>query len=408
MRHTKALVGLVAVCVLFAGNAEAQIYVPGDPVLAIDLDGDSSFPPGESQFNATDQDSSTKYLNFGGRGCGFIVTPNFGASTIQSIQMTTANDAPERDPTAFTIYGTNDPIEQENNAMCDLTNFTEIASDIITLPDDRFAPSDIVNISNFAEYTSYLIIIDDIKDKNLFGILQVADVQLYTAVDGGGDQILASGDFAVACFDVPAVFSNSPQSEVPTNTIDGTPEAKYLNFGQANSGFIIRRADNAPVTIDGFTITTANDFPERDPASYDIFGTNDPITSKQNSDGEAENWTLVDSGTLTLTDDRFTESDPIPVANTTAYTAYRVVFPTVKTPAGANSMQLGEMTFTGEVGDSGMLGDVNCDGVVDLLDVAPFVDLVINGGFSTKADINMDGVVSLLDVAPFVDILTGG
>ncbi len=55
-----------------------------------------------------------------------------------------------------------------------------------------------------------------------------------------------------------------------------------------------------------------------------------------------------------------------------------------------------------------LLGDVNCDGIVDLLDVSPFVDLVINGGFSAKADINGDGVVSLLDVAPFVAILTGG
>ena len=54
-----------------------------------------------------------------------------------------------------------------------------------------------------------------------------------------------------------------------------------------------------------------------------------------------------------------------------------------------------------------LLGDVNCDGVVDLLDVQPFVALITGGGFSVKADINMDGVVDLLDVAPFVDLLTG-
>jgi len=53
------------------------------------------------------------------------------------------------------------------------------------------------------------------------------------------------------------------------------------------------------------------------------------------------------------------------------------------------------------------LGDINMDGVVDLLDVAPFVDLIISGKFLDKADINMDGVVGLLDVAPFVDLLTG-
>ena len=54
-----------------------------------------------------------------------------------------------------------------------------------------------------------------------------------------------------------------------------------------------------------------------------------------------------------------------------------------------------------------LLGDVNLDGAVDLLDVAPFVDLLINGDFQAEADINHDAVVSLLDVGPFVEILTG-
>ena len=54
-----------------------------------------------------------------------------------------------------------------------------------------------------------------------------------------------------------------------------------------------------------------------------------------------------------------------------------------------------------------VLGDVNCDGVVNLLDVGPFVDLLGTGGFSTKADINGDGSVNLLDVGPFVDLLGG-
>ena len=54
-----------------------------------------------------------------------------------------------------------------------------------------------------------------------------------------------------------------------------------------------------------------------------------------------------------------------------------------------------------------LIGDVNCDGIIDLLDVAPFVEAV-TGGFNSKADINQDGTVDLLDVAPFVDLLTGG
>ena len=54
-----------------------------------------------------------------------------------------------------------------------------------------------------------------------------------------------------------------------------------------------------------------------------------------------------------------------------------------------------------------LLGDVNCDGFVNLLDVSPFVDLITSSGFSLKADINQDGAVNLLDVTPFVELLTG-
>lgn len=54
-----------------------------------------------------------------------------------------------------------------------------------------------------------------------------------------------------------------------------------------------------------------------------------------------------------------------------------------------------------------LLGDVNQDGVVNLLDVAPFVNAITTGTFIAEADINQDGFVNLLDVAPFVDLLTG-
>ena len=65
----------------------------------------------------------------------------------------------------------------------------------------------------------------------------------------------------------------------------------------------------------------------------------------------------------------------------------------------------GVITF---VSKSVMLGDVNCDGAVNLLDVGPFVDLISDGEFLAKADINGDGTVNLLDVGPFVALLSGG
>ena len=66
------------------------------------------------------------------------------------------------------------------------------------------------------------------------------------------------------------------------------------------------------------------------------------------------------------------------------------------------------MSVAGNMGGKQvLLGDVNLDGVVNLLDVQPFVILVAGGGFQAEADINQDGFVDLLDVQPFVEILTG-
>lgn len=64
---------------------------------------------------------------------------------------------------------------------------------------------------------------------------------------------------------------------------------------------------------------------------------------------------------------------------------------------------LGRMIFTRMI----VLGDINCDTQVNLLDVAPFVELLSSGSFQSEADLNGDGSVDLLDVQPFVDLLVG-
>lgn len=55
-----------------------------------------------------------------------------------------------------------------------------------------------------------------------------------------------------------------------------------------------------------------------------------------------------------------------------------------------------------------LLGDVNLDGTVNLLDVDPFIDRLSSGSYQAQADCNQDGVVNLLDVDPFILILAGG
>lgn len=54
-----------------------------------------------------------------------------------------------------------------------------------------------------------------------------------------------------------------------------------------------------------------------------------------------------------------------------------------------------------------ILGDVNGDGVVTLLDVAGFIDAIGSSDPSCPADVDENGVVDLLDVTPFINLLSG-
>ena len=60
------------------------------------------------------------------------------------------------------------------------------------------------------------------------------------------------------------------------------------------------------------------------------------------------------------------------------------------------------------INQCGFLGDVDGDGIIDLSDVAPFIERLTAGEYQLEADVNCDGALNLTDVAPFVDLLVGG
>ena len=102
----------------------------------------------------------------------------------------------------------------------------------------------------------------------------------------------------------------------------------------------------------------AEDAVERDPASYQLYGTNAAIPALTSGNTVAlSSFTLLSSGTLTLpatrdgTQDATGLSQIVPIPNSTAYASYLLVFPTVKGPA-ANSMQISEV----QLYDSGIIG----------------------------------------------------
>ncbi len=130
--------------------------------------------------------------------------------------------------------------------------------------------------------------------------------------------------------------NNSPAGEGAANAFDNNPNTKYLNFDKLNAGVTVKL--NTGRVVNGFTITTANDFSGRDPTSYKLYGSNDGV-----------NWVLIQEGNLSLTDSRLTTSSMINVTNSSAYVYYYIFFPSTKAGTGCgldcDSMQISEITY---------------------------------------------------------------
>ena len=63
-------------------------------------------------------------------------------------------------------------------------------------------------------------------------------------------------------------------------------------------------------------------------------------------------------------------------------------------------------SFAVEAGPVGIIGDVNTDGIVNFLDIAPFIIVLsMTDAFQFEADTNQDGLVNFLDISPFIVLL---
>ena len=79
--------------------------------------------------------------------------------------------------------------------------------------------------------------------------------------------------------------------------------------------------------------------------------------------------------------------------------------PFVRVADGGSGLRVDIGALELQDGDGVLLGDANCSGEVDFLDIGPFIALVTSGTFKAEADINMSGTVDFLDIAGFIAIL---
>src|SRR6185503_17196127 len=173
-----------------------DVTQPGDPLIP----SSSNSPGSEGVANAID-DQPTKYLNFdSGRNgflpSGFAVSPRIGATTVIGLTMQSANDAPERDPRAITLEGSNDDsLSSFNSGTWEL--ITAI-SGIPSWPSifgggntNRFKTQEFF-FSNAKSYKHYRWIVTETQTTPNGCCMQIAEVELLAAAQGCGTNAIGT------------------------------------------------------------------------------------------------------------------------------------------------------------------------------------------------------------------------
>jgi cbb3-type cytochrome oxidase cytochrome c subunit len=126
----------------------------------------NSSPSNETPKNAIDGDSKTKYLNFGGAGSGIIIHLPGPPKVLRGLGITSANDAPERDPAAVLIEGSLDGKTYERITQQQLAPFAA-----------RFENQQF-RFENLTAHRDFRITFTQLATTNS---MQVAEVQLLAA-----------------------------------------------------------------------------------------------------------------------------------------------------------------------------------------------------------------------------------
>jgi len=351
--------------------APSDVTQPGDPIVATS----NNSPGSEAVANAIDN-APTKYLNFDKVNTGFTVTPSVGPTLVSGITLTSANDAPDRDPASYRLEGSLDGV-----------SFFEIASGAVPpFGTTRFLKNYIF-FPNARAFLAYRLIFPTTAG-NSTCCMQVSEVELLGVVSELAQDVTQPGDPIVAS------SNNSPGSEGVANAIDNAP-TKYLNFDRLNTGFTVSPRSGLTV-VNGLTLTSANDAPERDPATYTLAGSYDGSNFVQFANGSVPPFT-----------NRF-HKVTILVANKIPYLHYRLIFPEVVGPGG-NSMQIAEVELLGTLaptdvtvpGDPIVASSNNSpgsEGVANAIDNAPTKYLnfdKVNTGFTVTPGVGDTIVIGL-------------
>ena len=205
--------------------------------------------------------------------------------------LTSANDAPARDPKNWNVAGSNDG-----------TTWTTLDTRTNETFPNRFQTKG-YTFTNSTAYTYYRLNITAISSGTLF---QLAEWQLFESAvpTGPASDIMAKGGSTTS------QFAGNGTNEANTQVTDGAVTTKYLTNNVPP--LWIKWTCTTPITAKFYRLASANDSPERDPLNWTLEGSNDDAV-----------WTPLDTRTGETFADRL-QFKMYSFTNSTAYKHYRL------------------------------------------------------------------------------------
>jgi hypothetical protein len=276
----------------------------------------------EMPTKAFDNDTSTKWLCFLQNAQLPTIEYRFvGGATfaVNAYTVTSANDAPERDPGTWRLEGSND----------DGATWTSLDQQVGQSFPFR-GQTNTYTFSNCVAYARYRFVLTALTPTDAAPaiIFQVAEIQLF------GAQGHAS---SVPPNQTKGGVVTTPSSCITTNLRERPPSAYDRDFSSkwfcgGNGAPIVDIALTASRTITAYSVVSGDDNPDRDPKNWLLQGSNDGAT-----------WTQVDSQTDQVFANRI-QTNLYSVAAPAAFTRYRF---RVNANNGSIDFQVGEIMLFG-------------------------------------------------------------
>jgi hypothetical protein len=209
-------------------------------------------PSNETAVNAFDGNPSTKYLNFDKQNAGVTVKLSQGR-VVQKFTITTANDAVERDPSSYKLYGSNDGV-----------NWTLIKEGPLSLSDSRFTVSGEITVDNTTAYVYYFIKFPSIKN-NSGNSVQIGEVTYYYDLDdgvtstdtGSGGTPSNPGQAGSVCADCgPTITGTSTSNNVSSSSSVGPATTTSNSHNWNNTYTVIGTSTPTTTTTTTTPVTT--------------------------------------------------------------------------------------------------------------------------------------------------------